>query len=257
MPYIESYWLGTFNLIKDSGFSLNIVPNGCIELIIHLSDDHCSLNKKGNLFHKSPPYTLLGIYSKPYIVKFPALVNVLGIRFFPDGIRNIFGLPPACFLSTYEDGIDVIGKKLNEICSRIKELARTEDRLKVADQFFSRQLEQHRKIHDYTHHAMKYIRNKNGLIKFKELTDKIPISPRQLQREFKSTYGMNITEYIRITRLNTINKYLKPEPQKLTEIAHQLDFSDQSHFIREFKHYLGMSPGKFMKNRDRYIVIEV
>jgi hypothetical protein len=71
--YVESYWHGRFNLDRSSDFSQYIVPNGCIELIIHLGEDHCSLKKEGEDFHKSPPYTLLGVHTKSYISNFQKL----------------------------------------------------------------------------------------------------------------------------------------------------------------------------------------
>ena len=40
----------------------------------------------------------------------------------------------------------------------------------------------------------------------------------------------------------------------LTVRAYELPLSDQSHFIREFKHYAGMAPRKFLEGREGYIV---
>ena len=164
--FIESYWIGTFNLSGQQNFSQNIVPNGCIELILHFSDDHCFLKKTGDSFNKSPYYTLLGVYSKPYIVKFSAPVNAMGIRFFPDGFRNIMGVPPGKFLATYEDGFDVVGKKLEEFWSQLRETKKQEEKLRMANDFFRQQLVQNQIQMDKTHLAMQLIRNRSGLINF-------------------------------------------------------------------------------------------
>lgn len=252
--FIETYWIGTFNVKRDTNFSQHVVPNGCIELILHISHDHCMLNKFGNSFYKSPPHTLLGIYSKPYIVKFSAPVNAFGIRFYPDGFRNILGVPPAKFLSNYEDGSDVVGKKLGELLSRIQEEDQIESMLQHADLFFLHHLAKNQKNHDYTHLAMKIIRRENGIINFEKLTEKVPISLRQLQREFRNTYGITITEYIRLSRLNAIHKYMLMNNANLSELAHHLEFTDQSHFIREFRYYMGMPPKKFIRRRQHYII---
>ena len=255
--HVESYWHGQFNLDRSPEFSQHVIPNGCIELIIHLSDDHCALTRGGESYSKSPPYTLLGVHKQTYIVKFSELVNCFGIRFYPDGFRNIFGVQPGLFLSSYEDGIDVAGKKLEEFCNRIRESATGMEKIKQADDFFNKQIAINQSSFDRTHMTMKLIRQRNGLIEFEEIKAKIPISLRQLQREFKSNYGLKINDYMRLTRLNAINKYMLSHPEKLTELAYELDFTDQSHFIREFKHFTGIAPGKFFKKKGDFIMIPV
>ena len=255
--YIERYWSGTFNLNHEREFSMNIVPNGCVELILHLSDDHCLLNKPHSSFDKSPPFTLLGVYSKPYTAKFPSRVNAFGIRFYPDGFKNVFGVPPGEFLSTYEDGADVVGKELEHFWSKLRDNKDAVNRVNLANDFLRKQLSKNRIYHDKTHMAMLLIRQSMGLIGFSEITDKVPISLRQLQREFRKNYGITITDYIRLTRLNTANKYILANPGSLTELSYILNFSDQSHFIREFKHYNGLTPKKFLKERLNYVVSTV
>ena len=252
--YVESYWLGKFNISGDNNFSQTVVPNGCIELIIHLSDDHCALDKDSHGYHKSPPFTLLGVYDKTYVVKFSNSVHVLGIRFYPDGFRNIIGVPPGLFTSTYEDGIDVMGKNLKELCLRIKEIESSQDKIKLINDFLLNQVMKNKRTYDNTRIAMQLIRQQMGLIGFDELKEKVPISFRQLQREFKTLYGLTISDYMRLIRLNAINKYMLSKSSTLTEIAHDLDFTDQSHFIREFRRYTGLPPGKFVRNYEDFIV---
>ncbi len=256
LPFVESYWLGDFNLSGEPEFTQSVVPNGCIELIIHLSDSHCSLSK-GNapdVWSSSPDFTLLGLYAKPYDVRFSENVKVFGIRFHPDGVRNIFGLSPAEFLATYEDGVDLLGGGVREFCSRIRELQNVEARVELADRYLGELLEQNHRSHDYTHRAMRLIRQVSGLSDYGRLTDQVPISDRQLQREFRNRYGITVREYMRLARLNAVQKYMRSGKVDLTRLSHDLQFHDQSHFIREFKNFVGLPPRAFIKRRDQFIV---
>ncbi len=250
-PYIETYWKATFNVAGEPGFSHHIVPNGCIELIIHLTDHHCKLRREGNSYDRSPPFTLMGIYDRPYIVRFPSAVRTFGIRFHPDGFRHLLGVPPGAFVSTYEDGVSVAGKQLEQFCERIREELSTDRQVMAADRFFTEQLARQKKSRDFTHDTMDLIRKTNGLIRINELNDAIPVSPRQLQRLFRQHYGFTITDYIRYARLNTVRKYLL-SGQSFTQLSYELGFSDQSHFIREFRNFTGVSPNGFIKEMDRF-----
>jgi AraC-like DNA-binding protein len=41
---------------------------------------------------------------------------------------------------------------------------------------------------------------------------------------------------------------------RLTELAYELRFADQSHFIKEFRHYTGLAPNKFIRKKEEFIV---
>lgn len=253
-PYIQSYWSGIFNTNSLENYSQSVVPNGCIELIIHLTNDHCALSKSFKGWSYSPSFTLLGVFDNVYEVRFNSKVEVFGIRFFPDGIKNVFGVPPSEFHATYEDGIDVLGSDLKDFCEQIRESREHSQRVAMANAFISKQLERNRSAFDYSHLTMELIRQNHGKADYNEIVEKIPISPRQLQREFKRTYGLTVTEYMRLTRMNAIHNYMISNGGSLTELSHEMNFTDQSHFIKEFKNYSGITPKRFSKSRERFII---
>lgn len=253
-PYIQSYWSGSFNVRGMDEYVQSVLPNGCIELIVHLTDDHCNLSGSEGQWTKSPSFTLLGVFNNVYEVRFFDQVEVFGVRFFPDGIWNIFGVAPSEFLSTYENGSDVLGKQLADFCARIREAKSHAERVGLANNFMLKELNDNTQAHDYTHLTMQLIRKSKGLATYSGITQEVPISPRQLQRDFKNTYGITISEYMRLTRINAIHNYMLSGELNLTGLSHEMNFSDQSHFIKEFKNYSGLSPKRFSKARDQFII---
>ena len=252
---ISTYWSGIFNTTDAPDFSQTVVPNGCIELIIHLSDDHCFLTKQEAAWSKSPVFTLMGLYPQTYEVRFSARVSVFGIRFFPDGIQALFGVPPSEFLATYEDGTDVLGDGFGDLCNRLREIQAPAERAVLADQYFTRLAEQRRSAPDHLNRTVQRIRQVEGRVSIPSLMEEIPLSPRQFQRQFKSRFGMTLRDYLRLTRITAIHRYLSaPQPDNLTSLAYDWDFADQSHFIREFKYHVGTAPGKFLRAPDKYLV---
>lgn len=254
LPFVHSYWTGYFNPSESTGDTQSVVPNGCIELIIHLSDTHCYLLKDGKIWSKSPKYTLLGLHTRPYEVTFADVVNVFGIRFYPDGIRHLFGVAPASFMATYENGVDVLGSALQDFCARMRETDHIEAQVAQADAYLRSQLVKYHLSYDYTHLAMQLVRASAGDMDYRRLSRRVPISDRQLQREFRNQYGITVSDYMRLARMNAVQRYMRSGKVNLTHLSYDLQFTDQSHFIREFKHHVGVPPGRFLKTRHRYIV---
>lgn len=252
-PFVQSYWTGDFNTASTHDFSQSVIPNGYAELIIHLTDAHCELFKK-NSWDNSPVCTLLGLYTKPYAVKFSTHVKVFGIRFSPEGIYNVFGVSPSEFLETFEDMEYVAEAGFATYCGRLRECKSTRERIRLTDAFLTKCLIKHGRRHDYVGAAAAMIRT-NSRMRMDTLYEQIPISPRQLQREFKARIGVSPKAYMRIARMNAIQRYLNANSDvDLTGLTYDYGFSDQSHLIKEFYAFTGSRPGRFLKERERFIV---
>jgi AraC-like DNA-binding protein len=249
---VQTYWTGDFNLYAENQFLQSVVPNGCIELIVHLTNDHCEL-VKDDYWGKSPEFTLIGLQTKPYEVRFNQLVRVFGIRFNPEGIHSIFGVPPAEFTSTFEDSRDVLGKVFFDYCSGLRESPDVKSRILMTDEFLLRKLSGRNDGFDYVRLASETIRKHQGMISLDQLVKEVPISPRQLQRGFKNKFGITTKEYMRLSRLNAIQKYMQSEAINLTSLSYKGGFSDQSHFIKEFKSLTGRNPRRFLREK-QYII---
>ncbi|MBU3822066.1 helix-turn-helix transcriptional regulator [Flavobacteriaceae bacterium XHP0103] len=254
--FVQSFWIGDFNVNSENNFQQAVIPNGCVELIIHLTNDHCELVKEDS-WNKSPEFTLIGLQTKSYNVKFNDLVKVFGIRFNPEGIYNIFGVPPSYFTSTFEDSKDVLGVDFDDYCSRLRELKSVEEQIELTENYLFEKLRKALTVGiDYIKIASGIIRRHHGLITLDDLIKQIPIGARQLQREFKNKFGITAKEYMRLSRLNAIQNYMQTNTAiNLTALTYEQGFSDQSHFTKEFKMLTGVNPKKFLNSRQDFIVI--
>lgn len=253
-PYIEFLWEGRFNVEAAGRLSQLVVPNGYLELIVHLTDDHCEL-LQGADFSPSPDHLLIGMYSQPYEVQFPRPVRVFGIRFKPEGTYPLFGLPAGELSGQTADVESVAGRRFREFCHRLREQKLVESRLALSDHFLQEQLRRREVERYYVQHAADLIRRTNGQITVDELAGNVHISRRQLEREFKQKIGLSPKRYSRIARLNEANRRLESgDVDSLTTLAYDSGYADQAHFIREFKAFTGENPTVFLREREGFIV---
>ena len=251
-PFVELYWEGSFNTNKER-LSLHIVPNGCVEMIIHLSDLHCNLHHSTYGWSQTPDYLVLGLFTQPYQVKFNTTVDVFAIRFKPEGIYNLFGLPSSMFVDSYEDMSLVLGRGFDDFCCALRDAGTTAKKIDQIEKYLLKTLTQQPGQVNYVNRAAELIRSQQG-IKIKQISEQLSVSQRQLEREFKAKIGITPKRYLRLTRINEVMRLLNQHHHlSLTSVAYHCGCADQAHFIKDFKRITGEIPTMFVKERARFI----
>ncbi len=81
-----------------------------------------------------------------------------------------------------------------------------------------------------------------------QVLHELNLSERSLERIFLSYIGIPPILFARICRFQSALALLQQgKCQSLTTIAHTLGYFDQSHFIRDFKLFSGVSPGIYLR----------
>lgn len=80
------------------------------------------------------------------------------------------------------------------------------------------------------------------------------IHPVHLSRSFKKYFHCTLGEYVRRIRVEKALYEVLEGNRSFTGIAHDCGFTDQSHFIRTFKSYLGMNPSSYKKIQNQMLI---
>jgi AraC family transcriptional regulator len=76
----------------------------------------------------------------------------------------------------------------------------------------------------------------------KDLALQLGVHPVTVSNAFKNYYHCNASDYIRRIRVNKAIEKIASSEVTLTKVAYDCGFYDQSHFIRYFKKFTGMTP---------------
>ncbi len=81
-----------------------------------------------------------------------------------------------------------------------------------------------------------------------DLADIANLSLSAFERKFRRLFSTSPQKYIVKYRIQIATKQLIKSSDSLSEIAYQTGFSDQSHLIRKFKEFTGMTPHQYRLN---------
>jgi AraC family transcriptional regulator len=79
------------------------------------------------------------------------------------------------------------------------------------------------------------------------LANEIRVHPVHLSREFPKHFHTNLGDYLRLIKVQRAMTLLSERERLLTDIAFECGFADQSHFIRSFKNYYGVTPLEYRR----------
>ena len=89
--------------------------------------------------------------------------------------------------------------------------------------------------------------SRRGLVKVAALAAELNLTARQIERLFQERVGLSPKLFLRIVRFQEVLGSLRggapPDGLPWAEIAARHGFYDQAHFIRDFKAFVGESPG--------------
>ncbi|MBN8787100.1 MAG: AraC family transcriptional regulator [Terrimonas sp.] len=141
---------------------------------------------------------------------------------------------------------DIFDKnKVEEVEDKLTVATTDSQRIKVVEQFLLSQLKDI-ETDKLIIEAVKLIYQSKGIIRVKELNEKLFISQSPFEKRFRKVVGTTAKKFASIVRFNSVLDNMS-ETKSLTEICYENNFFDQAHFIKDFKQFTGETPEKFKR----------
>jgi AraC family L-rhamnose operon regulatory protein RhaS len=87
--------------------------------------------------------------------------------------------------------------------------------------------------------------HQNDQLRIQYLAEKFNFAPNYISLYFKKQTGESLKDYITRYRLKTVETRLRYSQLTISQIAHELGFTDESHLSKQFKKYYGLSPRQY------------
>lgn len=226
----------------------SIIPDGCMEMIFHYNDLYKQYTAKGNSIIQ-PRCFVIGQLTKPLEIKPTGGTGIFSVRFHPNGFAPFATLSIKEMENTAVPLEKLFGPDGKDIGNKIINAQSVKERIALVEAFLLNRLEHSENIDHIVKSAVATIFTGNGHLNIDELSGQMPSNRRQLERKFYLEIGLSPKQLSKMIRLQAAMKMLlNQEITSLTSLAHENDYYDQSHFIKNFRELVGVTPKEFYGN---------
>lgn len=228
-----------------------VIPTGHVFVIFELDDmerhtfDNDTL--KSNASYRSA--WVSGVHRNYISISAHQDSEMFVIQFRAFGARPFLHLPMDQIADKVVAGSDILNGELLQLREDIATVATSADKFAVADSWLESRYQEGLVAPQSIVEVVNLLQTQPAS-KFNEIIAGIAGTQKHLISQFKKFIGITPKQFQRVVRFNDVFVQMQNDQfLSWSDIAHRCGYSDQSHFIREFKHFSGFNPESFLKNK--------
>lgn len=236
---IRGIWYRNINLgFKPSPFE--VLPDGHAEIVFHFGFG-CNLLLNGQSKPLPSPF-MVGLLNRPIYFESKGQLQIIGIKCLPWAVHDLLKLPSVNGgVQTFSHPIASLHAKLEPFlaCGEINAA------LALVKNWCFEHLPT---IAPEIKRAGQAMLAFNGSLPVRSVAEAANSTVRTLERKFKAKSGHTVKDVSSLIRFEQACNVMWKYPEtRISALAHQFGYSDQSHLNREFRRYIGITAAMFAK----------
>jgi AraC-like DNA-binding protein len=231
----------------------NILPDYKTDLIFLFDSKMTGYTDPGRQITVSTSI-INGFRREPLHFSYQGNTEMLGIRFHPFGFTQLFRVQPK-ELTDFPRVSDILESgKYGEIMEKISLEPEPAKKIRIIENWLLNIVRRAKIQTSLAIRAVHKISATKGILPLRVICNNSPSEYKQLQRFCHDVMDISPKSYTRMVRFEHIHQYIiENQRPDWMELVANLEFTDQSHLIREIKDFTGLTPKEFLSQVDSFI----
>lgn len=234
-PYVMEFWEYSVDPTLDYA-PVQVFPNACLSIRFNIKPD----GVEAILYGPSVLNNMKGLFYSDWVI--------FGAALWPARSYQLLGLP-VHEIRDLRIHLDCIWPQQSMLlCEQIEAAADMHARISVLSTFLRAIMRDKPPQADFLNAYSTLVSKTSLAPDIRLLTDASGTSGRSLRRHFKKYLGLGPKQMHQLIKVQHALKLLRQGTDRnLADLSIQLGFSDQAHFNRCFKAFVGITPSRFMR----------
>lgn len=224
-----------------------LLPVGNIDMVLNCSAPMTYLPAQRQAIHASG-FHLTGIRQSYALIEQRGTLDLIGIAFFPMGIYPFLKIPLSELTNRTVD-LDLLLKNFTARVQDCLACARSiAEKLRVLESELLHILDPELLPPQEHIRAFHIFSAQIEIVSIQQFCDAYGVHPRTFERLFQKQIGVSPKFFQRLLRFQrALNQMMRTNAPRFTTIAHEHDYYDQAHCIKDFIAFSGCSPSQFFQ----------
>lgn len=192
-----------------------------------------------------------GTYTRSYTYDPRQRAALVGVHFRPGGAFPFFGVSPAELVDTHVPLDDLWGSGSRDLREQLLEGGSPGERLRLVEMALLRRLQHARRApqsHPAVRAAVAALRRGGSGARVAAVAEAVGLSRRRFAEVFEREVGLTPKLYARLQRFHQVKQHMATlgGPASWATFAVECGYFDQSHLLRDFVEFAGMSPARYL-----------
>jgi AraC-like DNA-binding protein len=226
-----------------------VMPAGTLELVINLAEDEFRIYDRDDprRYTRFAGAMVSGAYSRYFVIDTREHASILGVHFKPGGAARVLGVPPGALADLHVELSQLWGTSARELRDRVCETCGCEPRFQLLEEALLHRLSSTREIRPAALAGLEWL----GLgRRVGDVAQELALSRRRFITVFNEDVGLTPKLFARIARFQrALQGSQRSETPDWSRLALESGYFDQSHMIRDFVEFSGLSPAALHDHR--------
>jgi AraC-like DNA-binding protein len=250
--YVRYFWVLESSVDDRSPKIFRPLADGCPGLLFQQSEQGLFYDQTKKLL---PRIFLYGQTIDHTELHSTGALSTIGICFHPHALKAIFGLDANELTNTCLDVNLLTQKQGIQLAQQLADAPSVSAKINGLSAYLLAQIRKNDTGPTaLIQYALTQFINSEGRISLNELQRTLNLSERSFERKFNQYVGISPKVFSRICQFQaSLNQVRANKFAKLSDVAFDNAYADQSHFIRSFKEFAGLAPHQFQKRSHELI----
>lgn len=184
---------------------------------------------------------------KKYHIRLQGQFISFTIKFHATGIYKLLGMPMDKLRDKALSGSSIPALPFEKMTTQLLYARDIKTCIDIVEPCLLQLASRYLPVASVAEQAVRHLLLHNGRATVAQLANNSNLSIRQLERIFAKEIGVSPKTYSRMLRfLHLLNNKTARPNQKWTALAHDANYFDQMHLVKEFKQFLGTTPSAYV-----------
>jgi AraC-like DNA-binding protein len=234
-----------------------ILPMGTIELVVNLREDEIRIYDPAHPDRCSrfSGAVVSGTYSQSFVIDPLQHASIVGVHFRPGGAIGFLGAPPGELADTHLDLEALWGAPAVELRERLCAAATPAERFSLLEQALLSRLRYPPESHNAVPAALRALEPTGEAVRVRDVAWRVGLSHRRFIQVFAAEVGLTPKLYGRVRRFQHALALVRDVPAPdWARVAVECGYFDQSHLIRDFQAFAGLTPMEYLLRRSEQVM---